>query len=290
MMKIGGSNGDLDFTEFTAGVTSASTSSVKDAVNLEFKAVLASVGIAAAWGTGAATVIKAPKVEPKARQQTRSWGYVLEGFPVGAFSRDVPAGLMTAMQQDGDQMRTLYEGDIDALRELGMAPEKFRLRFLVEGFASRVWAGAANEAERREENRRLSGLRAFWMQDQIEAKFGTDHFYEMPVGRGAALFARQGEGGPKTSDIVAEGDTDALDRLVERYRQRLLADNPTMPAVELDQKCADYRKGVEKSNPKDGWAPAAQRVNIKMSWSGPLVDYGMAGDVATATPVAPAAK
>ena len=49
---------------------------------MEFKAVLASVGVAAAWGTGQVRDMKAPKVEPKAREQTRTWGYVLEGFPV----------------------------------------------------------------------------------------------------------------------------------------------------------------------------------------------------------------
>ena len=124
----------------------------------------------------------------------------------------------------------------------------------------------------------------------------------MAIGRGPALLAPESERGPRAGDVVAEDDTEGINRLVERHRLKWLDDairwEATTPGASEQKKTSDqllvesyeealrFRESLMKSNPATSTAPGAQRVNITISWKGQLIEYGTeaAGPAPTPAP------
>jgi hypothetical protein len=294
MLKLHGSNGDLDFTEFKGDVTGTlgpqAPGSAKDALNLEAKVTLASVGAVGMTTVGEATAISAPEVKKMAKAQTRTFVYTLEAFPVESAEREIPSDMIASMESDLSQLEDRVLEDADGLRELGIEQD-FKTTFTCEGFASRGWATAANAEMRKRKNVELSAKRAMYVSGALEAKFGGIAESFAAIGRGPALLAPESERGPRAGDVVAEDDTEGINRLVERYRLKWLDDRmrweattqfegtegrtpPDKLLVESYEEALRFRESLMKSNPETSTAPGAQRVNITITWKGQLLEYG----------------
>jgi hypothetical protein len=294
MLKLHGSNGDLDFTEFKGDVTGTlgaqTPGSAKDALNLEAKVTLASVGAVGMTTVGEATAISAPEVKKMAKAQTRTFVYTIEAFPVESAEREIPSEMIASMESDLSQLEDRVLEDADGLRELGIEQD-FKVTFTCEGFASRGWATAANAEMRKRKNVELSAKRAMYVSGALEAKFGDFAESFAAIGRGPALLAPESDRGPRAGDVVAEDDTEGINRLVERYRLKWLDDKmrweattqfegtqgktpPDKLLVESYEEALRFRESLMKSNPETSTAPGAQRVNITISWKGQLLEYG----------------
>jgi hypothetical protein len=293
MLKLHGSNGDLDFTEFKGDVTGTlgaqMPGSAKDALNVEAKISLASVGIVGMTTVGEATGVTAPEVKKMAKAQTRTFVYTLQAFPVESAEREIPSDMVASMESEISQLEDRVLEDEAGLRELNIEQD-FKVTFTCEGFASRGWATAANEAMRKQKNYELSQKRAEFVSDALMAKFGDVGELYSAIGRGPALLAPQSERGPQAGDVVAEDDTDGINRLVERYRLKWLDDQmryetalpegaqektpPDKLLVQSYEAALRFRESLMKSNPETSTAPGVQRVNVTISWKGQLLEYG----------------
>lgn len=294
MLKLHGSNGDLDFTEFKSDISGSikpgMPGSMKDAMNLEAKATLASVGVVGMKAVGEASGVTAPEVKKMAKAQTRTFGYTLQAFPVEAAERDIPADMLGSMESELSQLEDRVLEDADGLSELGITQE-FLVKFTSEGFASRGWAGAVNDATRKQKNVELSQKRADYVSSKLMDKFGALGESFWAVGRGPALYAAMSDKGPRAADVVGEDDTEGINRLVEKHRLKWLDDTMRQEAstqfdgvkgttpydrllVMSHEEALRFRESLMKSNPETSTAPGAQRVNITITWSGHLLEYG----------------
>lgn len=305
MLKLHGSNGDLDFTEFKGDVTGTlgaqTPGSAKDALNLEAKVSLVSVGAVGMTTVGEASGVTAPEVKKIATAQTRTFVYTLQAFPVESAEREIPSEMIDSMQSDLSQLEDRVLEDQAGLRELGIEQD-FKVAFTCDGFASRGWATAGNEAMRKRKNVELSAKRAIYVSNALEGKFGDVADSFVAIGRGPALLAPQSALGPRAGDVIAEDDTEGINRLVERYRLKWLDDairwEATTPSEPEQKKTSDqllvasyeealrFRESLMKSNPATSTAPGAQRVNVTISWKGQLIEYGTeaAGSAPTPAP------
>jgi hypothetical protein len=304
MLKLHGSNGDLDFTEFTGDITGQPAGSIKDVANLEAKVTLASVGAVDVSRAGEASGISAPEVKKTATPQARTFVYTLQAFPVEAAEREIPSDMIASIESDLSQLEDRVLEDADGLRELGIE-QSFKVTVLVEGFASRGWAAAASAEMRKRKNVELSAKRAIFVSNALQDKLGDVAESFVAIGRGPALLAPQSERGPQAGDVVAEDDAEGINRLVERYRLKWLDDRMRWEAttqfegtegktphdkllIESYEEALRFRESLMKSNPATSTAPGAQRVNITISWSGQLLEYGTEaggpGPVAAAVP------
>lgn len=287
MLKLKGSNGDIDFTEFKSNLKASPTASLKDAINLEFKATLASVGVIGMTTIGDASGISAPAPTKRAIQQSRTFGYVLQGFSVESPTTPIPEGMVASMKSDIEQLRARVEEDRDDLKAEGF-DEPFKVTFVIEGFASRSWAGARSDQERQRKNLVLSQQRADYAAKEMAARFGGEHLYQA-TGKGAALVTLA-DGVNKQGNVIPEGDADALNKYVERQRLKYIDDQIRFEtqnnfngesAASIRQRVETashpYAEGVRTSllasNPKTADSPVAQRVNITISWSGHVIEY-----------------
>lgn len=289
MLKLHGSNGDLDFTEFKSAISGQPAGSAKDLANLEVKLTLASVGAVAMTTVGEASGITAPEVKKIATPQTRTFVYTLQAFPVEAAEREIPSDMIAAIESDLSQLEDRVLEDQAGLRELGIEQD-FKVTFTCDGFASRGWATAGNEATRKRKNVELSAKRAIYVSSILQEKFGDVADTFVAIGRGPALLAPQSALGPRAGDVIAEDDTEGINRLVERYRLKWLDDairwEASTPSAGEEKKTSDqllvqsyeealrFRESLMKSNPATSTAPGAQRVNITITWKGQLIEYG----------------
>jgi hypothetical protein len=300
MLKLHGSNGDLDFTEFKADVTGQPPGSAKDVLNREVKFSLVSVGAVGMTTVGEASGITAPEVKKTATPQSRTFVYTLQAFPVESAEREIPSDMIAAIEADLSQLEERVLEDEAGLRELGIE-QTFKVTVLVEGFASRGWAAAAGAEMRKRKNVELSAKRAIFVSNALQEKLGDVADSFVAIGRGPALLAPQSERGPQAGDVVAEDDAEGINRLVERYRLKWLDDRMRWEAttqfegtegktpqdkllIESYEEALRFRESLMKSNPETSTAPGAQRVNITISWKGQLLEYGT--EVAGAAPAA----
>ena len=245
-------------------------------------------GGGAVWSAGGGDSFAIPEPEASAVQSEKVWKYNIGPFETGsaALPGDAQVYLdmikqdISAKQEEINAQRELYE-------QLGVDPS-FKVEFMIEGFASRPWQTAGNDAQRKEKNQQLSQARADSVASQINGMFADVLGGITSVGRGAAVRILENdikvEGGvmvknKTTEKILAEdGNGDAIEAEIRKREEQYRKDFPFMSEAEIKKA---VRANLGTSSEADD--PFIRRVVVTAMWRGYEIQWG--GAAASPAPV-----
>ncbi|MBZ0302830.1 MAG: hypothetical protein K8J31_24005, partial [Anaerolineae bacterium] len=165
----------------------------------------------------------------------------------------------------------------------------FKVEFLIEGYASRPWQGAANDAQRKEKNKQLSQARADAVASQVNGMFAEVLGGISSVGRGAAVrlveYDIRFEGGEMvknkaTEKILAEDQNgDQIEAEIKRREEQYRKEFPSMSEQEIKKMArANLGTGSEADD------PFIRRVVVTAMWRGFEIQWGDANATPAPTP------
>ena len=150
---------------------------------------------------------------------------------------------------------------------------------MIEGYASRPWQTAGNDAQRKEKNKELSQARADAVASQVNGMFAEVLGGITSVGRGAAVRIVEHdirfEGGEmvrnKTTEKILSEETnsDAIEAEIRKREEQYKKDFPWMTDEEIKQQ---VRRSLGTSSEADD--PFIRRVVVTAMWRGYEIQWG----------------
>ena len=162
----------------------------------------------------------------------------------------------------------------DEMRKAGLH-EPFAANFLILGFASRVWAAARTDQERRQLNLELSFNRAQSVESLLHRVPPGGEYSFQSVGLGGAIKTPQTNAEvPKL--LPEEGNQAEIDRIMQEDDAQFARDFPTMTKAER------HRRVLANFGPASN-NDAVRAVKVLATWAMPVFDWTR--PAATAEPV-----
>lgn len=259
-----------------------------DLKGAEISISIVEMGGGAAWSAGGDS-FAIPEPEPQAVMSEKTWKYNIGPFETG--SSALPPDTQTYLdmiKQDVDAKKEQVDSQRDIYEQLGIDPS-FKVDFLIEGYASRPWQTAGNDAQRKEKNKQLSQARADAVASQVNGMFADVLGGVSSVGRGAAVRLVetdiQVEGGVvvknKSTEKILSEETDsaAIEAEIQRRIAEYKRDFPTMSDAEIrKQVLASLGTSSEADD------PFIRRVVVTAMWRGYEIQWGGASSTPAPTP------
>jgi hypothetical protein len=245
-------------------------------------------GAGAVWGAGGDS-FAIPEPEPQAVQSEKTWKYNIGPFATG--SAELPGDTQTYLnmiKQDVDAKKQEIDAQAEIFAQLGVDPD-FKVEFMIEGYASRPWQTAGNDAQRREKNKQLSQARADAVASQVSGMFADVLGGITAVGRGAAVRLVEHdiriEGGEvvksKTTEklLTEEENGDQIEAEIKKREEQYRKDFPWMTEQEIKKR---VRASLGTSSEADD--PFIRRVVVTAMWRGYEIRWGGANSTPVPTP------
>jgi hypothetical protein len=235
---------------------------------------------------GGAQEVAIPELAPQAVPAEKIWRYIISGFETGSPDLPIPEGeihpIIEMIKADVKEKQKSVESIKPYLIEAGV-DEEFKLNFFSEGFASRKWAGAVDDADRQAKNMALSTERAQNVTSTLRNSFGDEHTYDF-AGRGAAVWlpspGSMGAPSPNPSasermgEVVPEQSKEEIDSKVRRREEELRQSAGEFTEEQIQRMLEEFRKGLEQQNLPSSDVAFARRVNITVVWRGHSISWG----------------
>jgi hypothetical protein len=245
-------------------------------------------GGGAVWSAGGDS-FAIPEPEPQAVMSEKVWKYNIGPFETG--SSALPGDTQTYLdmiKQDVEAKKEEIEAQRDIYEQLEIDPS-FKVDFLIEGYASRPWQTAGNDAQRKQKNLELSQARADAVASQVNGMFADVLGGITSVGRGAAIRIVEHdirvEGGEvvknKTTEkiISEETDSEAIEAEIKKREEQYKKDFPWMTDEEIKKQ---VRRSIGTSSEADD--PFIRRVVVTAMWRGYEIQWGGANASPAPTP------
>lgn len=259
-----------------------------DLKGAEISISIVEMGGGAAWSAGGDS-FAIPEPEPQAVPSEKTWKYNIGPFETG--SSALPADTQTYLdmiKQDVQAKKEEIESQKEIFEQAGVDPA-FKVEFLIEGYASRPWQTAGNDAQRKQKNKELSQARADAVASQINGMFADVLGGISSVGRGAAVRIVEHdirmEGGEivksKTTEKILSEETngEAIEAEIKRREEEYKRDFPWMSDQEIKKQ---VRRSLGTSSEADD--PFIRRVVVTAMWRGYEIRWGGASSTPAPTP------
>ncbi|MAS32689.1 MAG: hypothetical protein CL610_01705 [Anaerolineaceae bacterium] len=270
----------LNFENFASEFTLDTETPKKpgDLKGAEISISIVEQGAGAVWSAGGDS-FAIPEPEPQAQMSEKTWRYNIGPFETG--SSALPGDTQTYLdmiKQDLDAKKEEIEAQRDIFEQLSIDPA-FKVDFMIEGYASRPWQTAGNDAQRKEKNKELSQARADAVASQVNGMFAEVLGGITSVGRGAAVRIVEHdirfEGGEmvrnKTTEKILSEETnsDAIEAEIRKREEQYKKDFPWMTDEEIKQQ---VRRSLGTSSEADD--PFIRRVVVTAMWRGYEIQWG----------------
>ena len=259
-------NAPLEFKDFEGDVSAEYAKSPGDLKKKPSLSInFASIGGGKLGIDGKGTHYSTPEPEPTLVPGTKNWFTIIRGFETG--EDKIPADQLTTslgrMKGLIAQHRELIDSVKDVLKEKFGIVQEYRLRVRAEGYASRRWQAARDDAERRQKNMELSTRRAQEVTAACYAILGPEHEYEF-AGKGAALELFDSMVAPEAGN--EQRIEDRNEALVQEELAHARARAKALGEPEPDEE--EIRKSVERRYGKSVDQPGARIVHVTLNWVG----------------------
>ncbi|HEY9076523.1 MAG TPA: hypothetical protein VIO61_08275 [Anaerolineaceae bacterium] len=250
---------------------------------------------AGGYVAGGESSVSTPELTPTAVPESKTFKYTITGYETE--SADTPVSEAECAQVIS-QFKKDIEGEVinfnsirEYIIEAGVEP-KYSIDVTIEGYASRRWAGAMNDATRREKNMELSAKRAMDVQRVLEPLLTAENVTFTAVGKGSALYLPVGGGATRNPEtgrmeeglqggiVIPEGDQEGIKKWREARRaqlRRLSEYNLLTPEqkLEVDASIEEQLNLEEKSlNKPTSDTPGARVVGVIVKWNGYKIEWG----------------
>jgi len=267
----GGPPGPLDFMDVVSKIevkpaTPAKAKELKQ--NLEISLTLVEEGFGVLVGGSEQVAI--PELEPTPVPEEKIWRYVVSGFETGREDLDIPEGevhpTIEMIRKDIDDKKKNVESITPYLKQTGIKQE-FKLDFHMEGYASRLWTGAYNNDNlRQQKNLELSTRRAQNVTAMLYAAFGSEHTYSFE-GKGSSV-ALPDQPNESFDQVLPETNNEQIiDQMIRKEIETYKKQFPNMSPDEI-------RKIVSNRFGKISDTDWTRRVNITVIWRGYNIKWG----------------